>query len=94
MKFTIFPKFIVLTTLFVVVLSGAALYAFNYFRVTYYEGHASAQLATAVVGSGSMIEAAATIGPLEARNALSLFSMFPFALCVDCLLYTSPSPRD
>ena len=80
MKFTIFPKFIVLTTLFVVVLSSAALYAFNHFRVMYYEGHASAQLATAVVGSGSMSEAAAAIGPLEARNALSLFSMFPFAL--------------
>ncbi|HIN59889.1 MAG TPA: sensor domain-containing diguanylate cyclase [Gammaproteobacteria bacterium] len=86
MKFTIFPKFIFLTTLFVVVLSGVTLYVFNHFRVTYYEGHASAQLATAVVGSGGMIEAAAAAGPLEARNALSLFSMFPFALCVEMTL--------
>jgi diguanylate cyclase (GGDEF)-like protein len=85
-KFTIFPKFIFLTTLFVVVLSGVTLYAFSHFRVKYYEGHASAQLATAVVGSGSMIEAAAAAGPLEARNALSLFSMFPFALCVEMTL--------
>ncbi len=86
MKFTIFPKFIFLTTLFVVVLSGVTLYAFSHFRVKYYEGHASAQLATAVVGSGGMIEAAAAVGPLEARNALSLFSMFPFALCVEMTL--------
>ncbi len=86
MKFTIFPKFIFLTTLFVVVLSGVTLYVFSHFRVTYYEGHASAQLATAVVGSGGMIEAAAAAGPLEARNALSLFSMFPFALCVEMTL--------
>ena len=77
MKFTIFPKFIFLTTLFVVVLSGVTLYAFSHFRVKYYEGHASAQLATAVVGSGGMTEVAAAAGPLEARNALSLFSMFP-----------------
>ncbi|MBP49447.1 MAG: hypothetical protein CL396_05070 [Acidiferrobacteraceae bacterium] len=86
MKFTIFPKFIFLTTLFVVVLSGVTLYAFSHFRVKYYEGHASAQLATAVVGSGGMIETAAAVGPLEARNALSLFSMFPFALCVEMTL--------
>ena len=86
MKFTIFQKFIFLTTLFVVVLSGVTLYAFSHFRAKYYEGHASAQLATAVVGSGSMIEAAAAAGPLEARNALSLFSMFPFALCVEMTL--------
>ena len=86
MKFTIFPKFIFLTTLFVVVLSGVTLYAFSHFRAKYYEGHASAQLATAVVGSGGMIEAAAAAGPLEARNALSLFSMFPFALCVEMTL--------
>jgi diguanylate cyclase (GGDEF)-like protein len=33
-----------------------------------------------------MIEAAAAAGPLEARNALSLFSMFPFALCVEMTL--------
>jgi diguanylate cyclase (GGDEF)-like protein len=85
-KFTIFPKFIFLTTLFVVVLSGVTLYAFSHFRAKYYEGHASAQLATAVVGSGGMIEAAAAAGPLEARNALSLFSMFPFALCVEMTL--------
>jgi diguanylate cyclase (GGDEF)-like protein len=85
-KFTIFPKFIFMTTLFVVVLSGVTLYAFSHFRVKYYEGHASAQLATAVVGSGGMIEAAAAAGPLEARNALSLFSMFPFALCVEMTL--------
>jgi diguanylate cyclase (GGDEF)-like protein len=85
-KFTIFPKFIFLITLFVVVLSGVTLYAFSHFRVKYYEGHASAQLATAVVGSGGMIEAAAAVGPLEARNALSLFSMFPFALCVEMTL--------
>ena len=75
-----------MTTLFVVVLSGVTLYAFSHFRVKYYEGHASAQLATAVVGSGGMIEAAAAAGPLEARNALSLFSMFPFALCVEMTL--------
>lgn len=86
MKFTIFPKFIFLTTVFVVVLSSVTLYAFSHFRAKYYEGHASAQLATAVVGSGSMIEAAAAAGPLEARNALSLFSMFPFALCVEMTL--------
>ena len=86
MKFTIFPKFIFLTTLFVVVLSGVTLYAFSHFRAKYYEGHASAQLATAVVGSGGMIETAAAAGPLEARNALSLFSMFPFALCVEMTL--------
>jgi len=85
-KFTIFPKFIFLTTVFVVVLSSVTLYAFSHFRAKYYEGHASAQLATAVVGSGSMIEAAAAAGPLEARNALSLFSMFPFALCVEMTL--------
>ena len=75
-----------MTTLFVVVLSGVTLYAFSHFRVKYYEGHASAQLATAVVGSGGMIETAAAAGPLEARNALSLFSMFPFALCVEMTL--------
>jgi diguanylate cyclase (GGDEF)-like protein len=85
-KFTIFPKFIFLITLFVVVLSGVTLYAFSHFRAKYYEGHASAQLATAVVGSGGMIETAAATGPLEARNALSLFSMFPFALCVEMTL--------
>ncbi|MEE2804238.1 MAG: diguanylate cyclase [Pseudomonadota bacterium] len=88
MQFRIFPKFILLTALFVIVLGGVTLYAFSHFRTSYYEGHASAQLATAVVGSSTMIQSAATKGPLEAREALALFAMFPFALCVEM---TAPS---
>ena len=83
MRLGIFLKFVLYFVLLAVVLGAGALLVYKNYRADHYEGVASAQLATAVVGSVSVLDRAITVGEKEAREVLSLFSMFPFVLCVE-----------
>ncbi len=83
MRLGIFLKFVLYFVLLAVVLGAGGLLVYKNSRADHYEGVASAQLATAVVGSVSVLDRAITVGEKEAREVLSLFSMFPFVLCVE-----------
>ena len=83
MRLGIFLKFVLYFVLLAVVLGAGGLLVYKNYRADHYEGVASAQLATAVVGSVSVLDRAITVGEQEAREVLSLFSMFPFVLCVE-----------
>ena len=83
MRLGIFLKFVLLFVLLAVVLGAGGLLVYKNNRADHYEGVASAQLATAVVGSAAILDQAIAAGEKEAREALSLFSMFPFVLCVE-----------
>ena len=83
MRLGIFLKFVLYFVLMAVVLGAGGLLVYKNYRADHYEGVASAQLATAVVGSVSVLDRAITVGEKEARGVLSLFSMFPFVLCVE-----------
>ena len=83
MRLGIFLKFVLYFVLLAVVLGAGGLLVYKNYRADHYEGVASAQLATAVVGSVSVLARAITVGEKEAREVLSLFSMFPFVLCVE-----------
>ena len=83
MRLGIFLKFVLYFVLLAVVLGAGGLLVYKNYRADHYEGVASAQLATAVVGSVSVLDRAITVGEKEAREVLSLFSMFPFVLCVE-----------
>ena len=78
MRLGIFLKFVLYFVLLAVVLGAGGLLLYKNYRADHYEGVASAQLATAVVGSASVLDQAIAAGEKEAREALSLFSMFPF----------------
>ena len=82
MRLGIFLKFVLCFVLLAVVLGAAGLLVYKNYRADHYEGVASAQLATAVVGSATVLDQSIAKGEKEAREALSLFSMFPFVLCV------------
>jgi diguanylate cyclase (GGDEF)-like protein len=83
MRFGIFLKFVLYFVLLAVVLGAGGLLVYKNYRADHYEGVASAQLATAVVGSATVLDQAIAMGEKEAREALSLFSMLPFVLCVE-----------
>ena len=83
MRLGIFLKFVLYFVLLAAVLGAGGLLVYKNYRADHYEGVASAQLATAVVGSVSVLDRAITVGEKEAREVLSLFSMFPFVLCVE-----------
>ena len=83
MRLGICLKFVLYFVLLAVVLGAGGLLVYKNYRADHYEGVASAQLATAVVGSVSVLDRAITVGEKEAREVLSLFSMFPFVLCVE-----------
>ena len=83
MRLGIFLKFVLYFVLLAVVLGAGGLLVYKNYRTDHYEGVASAQLATAVVGSAAVLDQAIGMGEKEAREALSLFSMLPFVLCVE-----------
>ena len=83
MRLGIFLRFVLYFVLLAVVLGAGGLLVYKNYRTDHYEGVASAQLATAVVGSAAVLDQAIGIGEKEAREALSLFSMLPFVLCVE-----------
>ena len=83
MRLGIFLKFVLYFVLLAVGLGAGGLLMYKNYRAGHYEGVASAQLATAVVGSATILDQAISRGEKEAREALSLFSMFPFVLCVE-----------
>jgi len=83
MRLGIFLKFVLYFVLLAVVLGAGGLLVYKNYRIDHYEGVASAQLATAVVGSATVLDQAIAMGEKEAREALSLFSMLPFVLCVE-----------
>ena len=83
MRLGIFLKFVLYFVLLAVVLGAGGLLVYKNYRTDHYEGVASAQLATAVVGSATVLDQAIAMGEKEAREALSLFSMLPFVLCVE-----------
>ena len=83
MRLGIFLRFVLYFVLLAVVLGAGGLLVYKNYRTDHYEGVASAQLATAVVGSAAVLDQAIAMGEKEAREALSLFSMLPFVLCVE-----------
>ena len=83
MRLGIFLKFVLYFVLLAVLLGAGGLVVYKNYRTDHYEGIASAQLATAVVGSATVLDQAIAMGGKEAREALSLFSMLPFVLCVE-----------
>ena len=93
MRLGIFLKFVLCFVLLAVVLGAAGLLVYKNYRADHYEGVASAQLATAVVGSATVLDQAIAKGEKEAREALSLFSMFPFVLCVEVESSEGPNLR-
>ena len=93
MKLGIFLKFVMLFAVMAIVLGTIAVFSYKNYRHQHYEGVASAQLATAVVGAAGMLDKAAQAGDKEAREALSLFAMFPFLLCVEMTTAAGESYR-
>ena len=83
MKLGIFLKFVILFAVMAIALGTFAVLSYKNYRQQHYEGVASAQLATAVVGAVGMLDKAAKAGEKEVRETLSMFSMFPFLLCVE-----------
>jgi len=93
MKLGIFLKFVLLFAVMAIVLGTVAVLSYKNYRQQHYEGVASAQLATAVVGASGMLDRAAQTGDKEAREALSLFAMFPFLLCAEMTTAAGESYR-
>jgi len=83
MKLGIFLKFVILFAVMAIALGTVAVLSYKNYRQQHYEGVASAQLATAVVGAVGMLDKAAKAGEKEVRETLSMFAMFPFLLCVE-----------
>ncbi|SVB15187.1 uncharacterized protein METZ01_LOCUS168041, partial [marine metagenome] len=83
MKLGIFLKFVLFFVLLAIVLGAGGLYVYKKYRQGHYEAVASAQLATAVVGSAGVLDRALAISGKATREALALYSMFPFVLCVE-----------
>ena len=93
MKLGIFLKFVVLFAIMAIVLGAVGVFSYKNYRQQHYEGVASAQLATAVVGAAGMLDKAAQAGEKEIRDSLSLFAMFPFLLCVEMTTASGESYR-
>jgi len=93
MKLGIFLKFVLLFGLMAAVLGTAGVLSYKNYRQEYYEGVASAQLATAVVGAAGMLDSAVAVGDQEIQQALGLFAMFPFLLCVEMTTATGAAYR-
>ena len=93
MKLGIFLKFVVLFAIMAIVLGAVGVFSYKNYRQQHYEGVASAQLATAVVGAAGMLDKAAQAGEKEIRDSLSLFAMFPFLLCVEMTTASGQSYR-
>ena len=83
MKLGIFLKFVILFAVMAIALGTVAVLSYKNYRQQHYEGVASAQLATAVVGAVGTLDKAAKTGEKEVRETLSMFAMFPFLLCVE-----------
>ncbi|XXK28120.1 GGDEF domain-containing protein [Arenicellales bacterium nBUS_45] len=83
MKIGIFLKFILLFSLMAIALGTVGIFSYKNYRQQHYEGVASAQLATAVVGAAAMLNAGTKTGKESTAETLSLFGMFPFLLCVE-----------
>ena len=67
MKLGIFLKFVMLFAVMAIVLGTIAVLSYKNYRHQHYEGVASAQLATAVVGASGMLDKAVQTGDKEAR---------------------------
>ena len=85
MKLGIFLKFVILFAVMAIALGTVAVLSYKNYRQQHYEGVASAQLATAVVGAVGTLDKAAKTGEKEVRETLSMFAMFPFLLCVEMM---------
>jgi diguanylate cyclase (GGDEF)-like protein len=74
-------------------LGVAGLLTYKNYRQGYYEGVASAQLATAVVGVVDVLNAAVETNDRQVNDTLGIFAMFPFLLCVEMSASTGQSYR-
>ncbi|HCX88022.1 MAG TPA: hypothetical protein DG761_08340 [Gammaproteobacteria bacterium] len=93
MRLGIFLKFVLLFAVMALLLGTAGLFAYKNYRQGYYEGVASAQLATAVVGMSGVLDAAVETSDHQVNNTLGIFAMFPFLLCVEMSASTGQSYR-
>jgi len=93
MKLGIFLKFVLLFAVMAIALGAVGVLSYKNYRQQHYEGVASAQLATAVVGAAGMLDKAAQAGEKEVRETLGLFAMFPFLLCVEMTTATGERYR-
>ena len=83
MRLGIFLKFVLLFAVMAFLLGIAGLLTYKNYRQGYYEGVASAQLATAVVGVVDVLNAAVETNDRQVNDTLGIFAMFPFVLCVE-----------
>lgn len=93
MKLGIFLKFVLLFAVMAVLLGAAGLLSYKHYRQGYYEGVASAQLATAVVGVVGVLDAAVETNDRQVNDTLGIFAMFPFLLCVEMSASTGQTYR-
>jgi len=89
----IFLKFVLLVAVMAFLLGTAGLLTYKNYRQGYYEGVASAQLATAVVGVAGVLNAAVETNDRQVNDTLGIFAMFPFLLCVEMSTSTGQSYR-
>lgn len=93
MRLGIFLKFVLLFAVMAFLLGVAGLLTYKNYRQGYYEGVASAQLATAVVGVVDVLNAAVETNDRQVNDTLGIFAMFPFVLCVEMSASTGQSYR-
>lgn len=93
MRLGIFLKFVLLVAVMAFLLGTAGLLTYKNYRQGYYEGVASAQLATAVVGVAGVLNAAVETNDRQVNDTLGIFAMFPFLLCVEMSTSTGQSYR-
>jgi len=89
----IFLKFVLLVAVMAFLLGTAGLLTYKNYRQGYYEGVASAQLATAVVGVAGVLNVAVETNDRQVNDTLGIFAMFPFLLCVEMSPSTGQSYR-
>ena len=93
MRLGIFLKFVLLVAVMAFLLGTAGLLTYKNYRQGYYEGVASAQLATAVVGVAGVLNVAVETNDRQVNDTLGIFAMFPFLLCVEMSTSTGQSYR-
>ena len=93
MRLGIFLKFVLLVAVMAFLLGTAGLLTYKNYRQGYYEGVASAQLATAVVGVAGVLNGAVETNDRQVNDTLGIFAMFPFLLCVEMSASTGQSYR-
>ena len=93
MRLGIFLKFVLLVAVMAFLLGTAGLLTYKNYRQGYYEGVASAQLATAVVGVAGVLNGAVETNDRQVNDTLGIFAMFPFLLCVEMSTSTGQSYR-